>query len=87
MQELLSKILWYDDEIYEAANRLRRTIPGYQEAERAYEDLAGKIRALVGYELYDQYYTQLIQYTNYEVRAFYSLGLGLREGLVQTLEL
>ena len=43
------------------------------------------MRDLGGHDLYDQYFAQLIRYTGYEVQSYYSLGLGLREDLVQAL--
>lgn len=87
MQDLLPKLLWKNFEIMEAADRLCRTMPGYREAQRVYEDLAEQVRQAAGDELYDQYFSQLIQYSDYEVYAYYALGLGLREELVQALGL
>ena len=85
MQDLLNELLWRSTEIDEAADRLRQILPGFQEAKQAYDKLAEQLRELAGYDLYDQYFTQLIRYTNYEVQAYYSLGLGLREHIVKTL--
>lgn len=85
MQDLLAELLWRNVEIDEAAARLRQTLPGFHEAEQDYDHLAKQIRAAAGHDLYDRYFTQLIRYTNYEAQAYYSLGLGLREDMVQVL--
>ena len=87
MQELLTELLWKNVEIDEAADRLRKTLPGFSEAEHAYSDLAKQVRAAAGPELYDQYFTQLMRYSEYEVQSYYSLGLGLRGKMVRALNL
>ena len=85
MQDMLAQLLWRNTEIDEAADRLRQTLPGFQEAKQTYHALAEQIQSIVGYDLYNQYYTQLMRYTNYEAQAYYSLGLGLREDVVKAL--
>ena len=85
MQDLLAELLWRNVEIDEAADRLRQTLPGFSDAKQAYDHLSEQVRDLAGHDLYDQYFAQLIRYTGYEVQAYYSLGLGLREDLVQAL--
>ncbi len=85
MQALLARLLWHNTEIDEDAARLRQTLPGYQEAEQAYNALAKQVMAAVGRDLYDRYFTQLMRYSDYEVSAYYSLGLGLRKDIVQAL--
>lgn len=87
MQGLLTELLWRNEEIDEAAARLCKTLPGFSEAERAYDDLAERLRAIAGPELYDQYFAQLTRYSEYEVRAYYSLGLGLRVEMVRAFGL
>lgn len=86
MQDLLAELFWRNTELDEAAGRLRQTLPGFQEAKQAYDELAQQLRELAGYDLYDRYFTQLIRYTGYEVQSYYSLGLGLRKEIVQVLE-
>jgi len=86
MQDLLARLLGRSPEIDEAADQLCQTMPGYQEAKQAYDALADQIRALAGCDLYDRYFSRLMQYSNYEVSAYYSLGLGLRKDIVQALE-
>lgn len=86
MQDLLTKLLWHNTEIDEAAGRLCQALPGFQEVEQTYYDLAEQVRELAGSDLYDQYFTQLFRYTNYEIQAYYSLGLGLRTDIVKALE-
>ncbi len=39
----------------------------------------------MGYSLFNKFETQLFRYTEYEVRAYYALGLGLRETMVREL--
>ena len=85
MQDLLAELLWRNVEIDEAANRLCQTLPGFSEAKQAYDNLSEQLRAAAGHDLYDRYFSQLIRYTGYEVQSYYSLGLGLREDLVQAL--
>ena len=85
MQDLIVELLWRNIEIDEAADRLRQTLPGFQEAKQTYHALAEQIQSIVGYDLYNQYFAQLMRYTNYEAQAYYSLGLGLREDVVKAL--
>ena len=87
MQDLLTELLLQNQEIDEAANRLCNTLPGFAEAQQEYGGLADQIRAAAGPELYDRFYSQLMRYTGYEVRAYYFLGLGLREELARALDL
>lgn len=87
MQHLLTELLWRNVEIDEAADRLCQTLPGYQEAKQAYDGLAEQVKTIVGYDLYTRYFAHLIHYTNYEVCAYYSLGLGLRKELIQALDM
>lgn len=58
MQDLLAQLLWRNTEIDEAAACLRQTLPGFQEAEQAYEALSEQLRAAAGHDLYDRYFTQ-----------------------------
>lgn len=85
MQDLLVELLWRNAEIDEAADRIRQTLPGFSAVQQGYDDLAEQVRAAAGCDLYDRYFTQLMRYTNYEVQAYYSLGLGLRENIVKAL--
>jgi hypothetical protein len=87
MQDLLANLLWQNEEIDEAADRLRRSLPGFPEAEQAYDTLAARLRAAAGPELYDQFYNCFMRYTGYEVQAYYTLGLGLRGELARALGL
>lgn len=87
MQNLLAELFWKPEEITRGADQLCQTIPGYFEAKQEYDDMAEKIQSIVGYDLYDQFLTRLMRYTNYEVCAYYAFGLGLREDVVRALEL
>lgn len=86
MQDILSN-LWCSDNIHQAAYQLREALPGFAEAQRDYDALAGQIQAAAGYDLYDRYFSQLMRYSAYELRAYYALGLGLRKELAQVLGL
>ena len=59
----------------------------FAEAQRDYDALAEQIQAAAGYDLYDRYFSQLMRYSAYELRAYYALGLGLRKELAQVLGL
>lgn len=85
MQDLLVGLLWRNAEIDEAADHLCQSLPGFSAAKQAYDDLSEQLRAAAGHDLYDRYFSQLIRYTGYEVQAYYSLGLGLREDVLQAL--
>ena len=85
MQDLLAELLWKNTEIDEAANRIRQTLPGFPEAQRDYDILSEQLLEAAGPDLYNRYFTQLMRYTGYEVQAYYSLGLGLREDLTKAL--
>lgn len=85
MQDLLAELLWRSEEIAESAERLRQTLPGFQETEESYDALAEQICSIVGLDLYDRYFTQLMRFTDYERQAYYSLGLGLREEIVREM--
>ena len=65
MQDLLANLLWQNEEIDEAADRLRRSLPGFPEAEQAYDTLAARLRAAAGPELYDQFYHCFMRYTGW----------------------
>ena len=86
MQDILSN-LWCSDNIHQAAYQLREALPGFAEAQRDYDALAEQIQAAAGYDLYDRYFTQLMRYSDFEVRAYYALGLGLRGALARELGL
>lgn len=85
MQDLLAEVLWNNVEIAESADRLCKTLPGFHEAEQRYDALAEQICSIVGLDLYDRYFTQLMRFTDYERQAYYSLGLGLREEVLRAL--
>ena len=87
MQDLLVELLWRNTEVDEAADRLRKSLPGFSEAERDFEVLEEQVRAIAGYDLYDRYAVRLAQYNDFQIRAYYALGLGLREELARRLRL
>lgn len=85
MQDLLAELLWRREEIAESAERLRQTLPGFHETKESYDALAEQICSIVGLDLYDRYFAQLMRFTDCERKAYYSLGLGLREELLHLL--
>jgi len=87
MQDLIAKLLWDNEELHKAAAQLCEGQPGYLEAQRQYDKTAKKVQALIGFELYEQFCSQSNCCNSYEVRAYYSLGLGLRKDVAQALEL
>ncbi|MCI9557174.1 MAG: hypothetical protein HFF53_09590 [Lawsonibacter sp.] len=87
MQDLFAELMWRNTEVDEAADRLRRTLPGFEDARRDYNTLAEQIRSAVGYELYERFSAQLSRYTSYDALSYYSLGLGLREEVVRAMGL
>ena len=89
MQDLFAELMWRNTEVDEAADRLRRTLPGFEDAREyvLYNTLAEQIRSAVGYELYERFSAQLSRYTSYDALSYYSLGLGLREEVVRAMGL
>lgn len=87
MQELFAELFWENTEIPEKAAQLCERLPGFDAARREYGETAQKVQDILGYQLYDQFQQQFLRYTGYEVRAYYAVGLGLREQAVQWLEL
>ena len=87
MQDLLAELLWDSETLHETAARLCQNQPGYLEARRQCDQTAEKVQALLGFELYDQFYSQFNICNSYEVRAYYLLGLGLRHEMVRELGL
>lgn len=85
MQDVLTKLFWGSEEIFQKADELCRALPGYSDAKQDYDSVAETVQSLVGYDLYDQLYTKFMRLTGYELKAYYSLGLGLREELLHSL--
>ncbi len=87
MQDLLIRLLWDNSEISTKVCELSRTMPGYQEAAQAYEAVDQEIKAILGFPLYDRYSSALDRLYSYDNRAYYALGLGLREQMIRALGL
>jgi len=85
MQELLAQMLWESEDVHTAAAQLCDSMPEFKEARQQYEETAEQVQSLIGYELLDRLCSQLSLCTSCEVRAYYCLGLGLREELVKAL--
>lgn len=80
-----SELLWHNSEVSSQAVQLCRSLPGYDAAKRNCHAASEQLRAVAGYELYDQYITQLGALLEYENLSYYALGLGLREAFVREL--
>lgn len=85
MQEVLIKLFWGSEEIFQQADELCQALPGYSNAKREYDSIADTVQSLIGYDLYDQLYTKFTRFTGYEIQAYYTLGLGLRKELLHLL--
>lgn len=79
MQDFLNSLLWANPEIFQKVHELSQTLPGYQEAAQAHDAMAQQVQERLGVELYDSYFSLLMRHLDYECRAWYALGLGLRE--------
>lgn len=86
MQDIILESLWYSSELSHKVHELSRTMRGYREAAQAYETIAKQVEDILGFELYDQYLSAQTRFSNYEVYAWYALGLGLCKELVQMFE-
>ena len=87
MQDLLADLFWRDPTIPEAISRFLRTIPAYRRAERNYAAAEARIRAAVEPELFREYERCLLEYTSYEMCAYYAFGADLRRELIRALNL
>ncbi len=87
MQDLLIRILYDSPEISGKVCELGRAMPGYEEAAQAVEAVEKEAVAILGLAFYDRLYSALGTLFNYESRAYFAVGLGLREELIRSLEL
>lgn len=85
MQDVLIKLFWGNEELFQKADELCMALPGYSDAKRDYDSIAETVENLIGYDLYEQLYTKFMCFTDYEIKAYYSLGLGLRGELLRSL--
>ena len=85
MQDVVLDLLCRSPEVLESISKFLPTIPAYQAAQQDFYATAE--REKVGAELFNRLEDQFLTYTNYEVRAYYAFGLGLREELIRALVL
>lgn len=83
MQDLLLHLLQENDQVSHKVHELVHRSPGYQRAIREYDAVALRVRELLGYELLDAYEAAFLRLAIYENRAFYAVGLGLREEMAR----
>lgn len=60
-------------------------LPEFREAERAYEEAAGRLRAQLGTEEVNTFDEIIGQYLSYYAHAYYLFGLGLRQEVLSAL--
>ena len=85
MQDLLARLFWRDAEIHREVAEYLEQFPGFAQARRAYEAVAKRVEETVGFDLYDEFQTQLLNYSDYEVCAYYAFGLGLRREIIRQM--
>lgn len=83
MQELLFELLWANTILDRKAHALATAAPGYEEASQAYQDASQRLLALVGFDVLNDYTVILQRLQNYQLDAYYALGLGLRQELAK----
>ena len=69
------------EQVYTFCNQL----PEFQEAERAYEEAAGHLRARLGRAEADNFDEILAHYLSWYANAYYLFGLGLRQEVLSVL--
>ena len=87
MQDVVLDLLCRSPEVLESISKFLPTIPAYQAAQQDFYATSEQVREKVGAELFNRLEDQFLTYTNYEVRAYYAFGLGLREELIRALVL
>lgn len=87
MQDTLVKLFWGNEALFQKADELCRALPGYPDAKREYDSIAEMVEGIIGYDLYEQLYTKFMRFTDYELQAYYALGLGIREELMRALRI
>ncbi len=87
MQELLIRLLCDNSEISGKVCELSRARPGYGEMLEDFRAAEAEARAVLGRDLYERYSGAAALLNCYENRAYYALGLGLREALIRSLTL
>ena len=65
MQDLLARLFWRDAEIHREVAEYLEQFPGFAQARRAYEAVAKRVEETVGFDLYDEFQTQLLNYSDY----------------------
>ncbi|MCI8990150.1 MAG: hypothetical protein HFF59_04995 [Lawsonibacter sp.] len=86
MQDLLAEVIWDNEDIHIAAKQLCKSFPGYSEAQQQCLEAIETLKSALGFELCDRLCTQIARHTRYELRAYYTIGLGLRQDIAQALE-
>lgn len=87
MQELLSTLFQKNPDIDEAIARYCSGLPEYTAVKQQYEQATSRLADAVDFSLYDEFQTCLLQYTDFEVQAYFRFGLELRENLIRELNL
>ncbi len=87
MQNLLIRLLCNDEEISGKVCELSRAMPGYREMLETFRSAEAEVRAVLSAELYERYSSAVSLLNSYENWGYYTLGLGLREELIRSLDL
>ena len=86
MNTLLKMFFFEHPDLPERVEEFCATLPGYFQAKQEYHAAAKQMARISGFELYDRFERALFRYTEYEVRAYYLFGLGLRRELMDAME-
>lgn len=84
MNDLLKTFLFEHPDLPERVEEFCATLPGYLEARGEYDAAAKQVAAVSGFERYSRFERSLFRYTEYEVRAYYLFGLGLRQEILDS---
>lgn len=86
MNDMLKTLFWDNPYLPEKVEHFCAALPGYLEAKQSYDAVARQMLEASGFDLYDQFERSLFRYTEYEVRAYYLFGLGLRQEILESLK-
>ena len=86
VRDLLKMFFFEHLDLPERVEEFCSTLPGYSQAKQEYDAVTKQMAQVSGFELYDRFERALFRYTEYEVRAYYLFGLGLRRELMDAME-
>lgn len=83
MQDLLLHLLTENEAVAHRVYGLVHALNAYREADAALKVIAGQVRSILGDQLYDAYVAAFLRVGVYENRAYYAVGLGLRQEMAK----